>query len=136
MEKTPSYSSEGLPPDSRQILPLPPRSSPDGRLLFIEADIRPNAWVEASRIFADDPVPAIRAALETGGVLAWPPPRESGPPTVDLPCPFRMGAFELLTNRHGVWRTFGEHAPVDLIRYLGGPAWRLIQGLLRRLGRG
>jgi hypothetical protein len=47
-----------------------------------------------------------------------------------------MGAFELLTNRHGVWQTFGEHAPVDLVRYLGGPAWRLIQGLWRRLGRG
>jgi hypothetical protein len=112
------------------------RRSVDGRLLFIEADIRPNAWVEASRLFGDDPAPAIRAAVETGGVLAWPPPREPGSPTVDLPYPFRMRAFELLTNRYGVWRTFGEHDPVDLIRYLGGPAWRLIQGLWRRLGRG
>lgn len=112
------------------------RRSVDGRLLFIEADLRPNVWVEATRIFGDDPAPAIRAAFEEGRVLAWPPPREPGPTTVDLPYPFRMGAFELPTNRHGVWRTFGEHAPVDLIRYLGGPAWRLIQGLWRRLGRG
>ena len=112
------------------------RRSVDGRLLFIEADLRPNVWVEASRLFGDDPAPAIRAAVDTGGVLAWPPPREPGPPTVDLPYPFRMGAFELLSNRHGVWRTFGEHDPVDLIRYFGGPAWRLIQGLWRRLSRG
>lgn len=112
------------------------RRSVDGRLLFIEADLRPNVWVEASRIFGDDPAPAIRSALETGSVLAWPPPRESGPPTVDLPYPFRMGAFELLTNHHGVWRTFGEHDPVDLVRHAGGPMWRLIQGLWRRLGRG
>jgi len=68
-------------------------------------------------------------------VLAWPPPREPGSPTVDLPYPFRMGAFELLTNRHGVWRTFGEHDPVDLVRYLGGPAWRSFSGLLKRLRR-
>ncbi len=112
------------------------RRSVDGRLLYIEADIRPNAWVEASRLFGDDPAPAIRAALETGGVLAWPPLREPGSPTVDLSYPFRMGAFELLTNRHGVWRTFGEHDPVDLVRYLGGPAWRSSSGLLKRLRRG
>ncbi len=112
------------------------RRSVDVRLLFIEADLRPNVWVEASRIFGDDPAPAIRTAFEMGGVLAWPPPREPGPPTVDLPYPFRMGAFELLTNRHGVWQTFGDHASVDLIRYLGGPAWRLIQGLGQRLGGG
>ena len=112
------------------------RRSVDGRLLFIEADLRPNVWVEASRIFGDDPAPAIRAAFETGSVLAWPPPREPGSPTVDLPYPFRMGAFELLTNRHGVWQTLGEHDPVDLVRYLCGPAGRLIQWLWRRLGRG
>lgn len=112
------------------------RRRTDGRLLFIEADLRPNVWVEASRLFGDDPAPAIRAAFKEGGVLAWPPPRESGPPTVDLPYPFRMGAIELLTNRHGVWQTFGEHEPVDLVRHAGGPMWRSLQGLWRRLVRG
>ena len=112
------------------------RRSVDGRLLFIEADLRPNAWVEASRIFGDDPAPAIRSVFETGRVLTWPPPRQPGPTTVDLPYPFRLQIWEILTNRHGVWRTFGEHAPADLIRYLGGPAWRSLQGLWRRPGRG
>ncbi len=107
-----------------------------GRLLFIEADLRPNVWVEASRLFGDDPAPAIRTAIEEGRVLAWPPPRERGPPTIDLAYPFRMGAFELLTNRHGVWQTLGEHDPVDVIRYLGGPAWRSFQRLGRRFRRG
>jgi hypothetical protein len=112
------------------------RQSVDGRLRFIEADLRPNVWVEASRIFGDDPAPAIRAAFEEGRVLPWPVPREPGPTTVDLPYPFRMGAWELLTNRHGVWRTFGEHAPIDLIRHLGGPIWRSFQRLGRRFRRG
>ena len=112
------------------------RRSVDGQLLFIEADIRPNAWVEASRLFGDDPAPAIRSAFETGSVLAWPPPREPGSPTVDLPYPFLMEAFELLTNRHGVWQTFGEHDRVDILRYLGSQAWRSFSGLLKRLRRG
>jgi hypothetical protein len=112
------------------------RRSVDGRLLFIEADLRPNVWVEASRLFGDDPAPAIRSAFETGSALAWPPPREPGSPTVDLPYPFRMAAFELLTNRHGVWQTFGEHDRVDILRYVGGPAWRSFSGLLKRLRRG
>ena len=112
------------------------RRSVDGRLLFIEADLRPNAWVEASRIFGDDPAPAIRSVFETGHVLTWPPPRQPGPTTVDLPYPFRLQSWEILTNGHGVWRTFGEHAPADLVRHLGGPAWRSLQGLWRRLGRG
>ena len=112
------------------------RHSGDGRLLFIEADLRPNVWVEASRIFGDDPAPKIRSAFEEGRVLTWPLPPEPGPTTVDLPYPFRMGAWELLTNRYGVWRTFGEHAPIDLIRHLGGPAWRSFQGVWRRFRRG
>ena len=112
------------------------RRSVDGRLLFIEADLRPNVWVEASRLFGDDPAPAIRSVFETGHVLTWPPPRQPGPTTVDLPYPFRLQTREILTNRHGVWRTFGEHAPVDLVRHLGGPAWRSLRGLWRRLGRG
>lgn len=108
----------------------------DGRLLFIEADLRPNVWVEASRIFGDDPAPAIRSAFEEGRGLTWPPPPERGPATIDLPYPFRMTTWQLLCNRHGVWKTFGEHAPIDLLRYLGGPAWRSFQRLGRRLHRG
>ena len=112
------------------------RQSGDGRLRFIEADLRPNVWVEASRMIGDDPAPAIRAAFEDGRVLAWPLLPQRGPVTVDLPYPFRMGSWELLTNRHGVWRTFREHAPLDLVRHLGGPSWRSLEGLWRRFQRG
>jgi len=113
------------------------RPRDDGRLLFIEADIRPNAWVEASRIFGDDPAPAIRGALEEGRALTWPPLRPPGfPSTVDLAYPFRLRPWEILTNRHGVWRTLGEHDRVDVLRYLGGPAWRSFSGLMKRLRRG
>lgn len=109
----------------------------DGRLLVIEADLRPNVWVEASRLLGDDPAPAIRSAFEEGRVLIWPPPRLPATPSmVDLPYPFRLRAWELLTNRHGVWRTFGEHAPSDLLAVLLAPAWRSFRGLWRRLRRG
>ena len=117
------------------ISALRPRD--DGRLLFIEADLRPNVWVEASRLFGADPAPAIRGALDEGRVLTWPPPRLPGAPsTVDLAYPFRLRPWEILTNRHGVWRTLGEHDRVDLIRHLGGPAWRSLSGLMKRLRRG
>jgi ATP-grasp domain len=113
------------------------RPRDDGRLLSIEADIRPNAWVEASRLFGDDPAPAIRGALEEGRVLTWPPPRPPGfPTTVELAYPFRLHPWEILTNRHGVWRTLGEHDRVDILRYLGSQAWRSFSGLLKRLRRG
>ena len=113
------------------------RHPDDGRLLLIEADLRPNMWVEASRIFDDDPAPAIRGAFEEGRVLAWPPPRPPGAPTtVDLPYPFRLSPWEILTNHHGVWRTLGEHDRVDILRYLAGPAWRSFSSLLERLRRG
>jgi len=117
------------------ISALRPRD--DGRLLFIEADLRPNVWVEASRMFGDDPAPAIRGALDEGRVLPWPPPRPgAAPSTVDLAYPFRLRPWEILTNRHGVWRTLAEHDRVDLLRHLAGPAWRSFSGLMKRLRRG
>lgn len=108
----------------------------DGRLLFIEADLRPNVWVEASRLFGDDPAPAIRRCFDEGRVLGWPPPHGPGPSAVDLVYPFRLGGWDLITNRHGVWRTFGEHAPFDLLAHLVGPARRAGGDWWRRRRRG
>ncbi len=104
----------------------------DGRLSFIEADLRPNVWVEATRLFGDDPAPAIRAAFAQGRCRARPRRRVS-PRTVDLPYPFRLRAWEVLCNRHGVWRTLGEHDPLDLLRHVSGRPGRLLTRMASRI---
>ena len=117
------------------------RGAEDGRLRFVEADLRPNAWVESTRLIGDDPAEPIRlafagtsAGVTSAGVTGqvWPRPRPAGvPSTVDLPYPFRMRFLELLCNRYGVWRTFGEHDPVDLFSYAAERVGLLLRSVVR-----
>lgn len=108
------------------------RSPHDGRLSWIEADLRPNVWVEATRLLGDDPAVPIGQSLASATGRGWPGPRPARVrPTVDLPYPFRMRTWELLCNRHGVWRTFGEHSPADLVFHASGAPARLLAGVVR-----
>lgn len=95
------------------------RRHADGAMLFTEADVRPNVWVETSRHMGDDPAPAIRRYLEHGETMSWPRP-PTGPTTLDIGHLLRLRAWEAWTNRHAAWCQFGDHDPRTVTRLLAG----------------
>ena len=111
------------------------RRAGDGRLLFIEADQRPNLWVDMARHRGDDPAPAIRAALCEGWTMAWPPP-VGEPPELVIGHVLRVPAWEVFLGRHGTWRQLLDHEPFELAWRLSGPFGRAATRLVKGLGRG
>ena len=111
------------------------RRRDDGALLFIEADLRPNVWVEMSRHMGDDPAPSLRAWFERGETMARPRP-PSGPATLEIAYLFRLAAREAWLNRHGAWRQFADHDPWRVVRFLaGGRINGCVRAIARRLRR-
>ena len=107
------------------------RRSSDGALLVIEADLRPNVWVEMTRHMGDDPAPAIRAWLERGEAMRWPRPPD-GRTTMEIGYLLRLRAWQAWTNRHRAWCQFADHRPRSVLRLLSGRAGRWAGAFARR----
>lgn len=90
------------------------RRRADGRLLFVEADLRPNVWVEIPRHMGDDPAPAIAAGLWEGRAMDWPPPPVPRRSFV-VAHVFRQTGWRVVLNHHATWRQLGDHEPLDLV---------------------
>lgn len=111
------------------------RRAGDGRLLFIEADQRPNLWVDMARHRGDDPALAIQAALRGGRTMSW-PPAAGGAAELDLGHILRVPAWEVLLGRRGTWRQLFDHEPLDLAWRLSGRLGRVATRLAKGLSRG
>lgn len=73
--------------------------SEEGRF-FIEADMRPNVWVNFSRYYGEDPASRIALWFDEKKGISYPVTSSTGP--LVLPFFLRMSAKEILTNQHNV----------------------------------
>lgn len=73
---------------------------------YIEADMRPNVWADFSLFYGEDA--AVRIRNWFAGRVSLTP--ENAAPAFAVPVPYviphfmRLGLFELLINRYGVWK--------------------------------
>jgi hypothetical protein len=76
----------------------------DGTRFFIEADMRPNSWLEYSCYVGDGAFKALSCWLKKKETLL-PLLREGNNPTESKVIPYflRLSLFEVLVNRFGVW---------------------------------
>ncbi|MFZ1548306.1 MAG: hypothetical protein WAT12_14625 [Candidatus Nitrotoga sp.] len=81
------------------------QSDHDQKIYFIEADMRPTAWVDFSKFFGDDPAVPIKNFFSNGDTLKHPYPiNVAYPDKTLLPYFSRIKLWELAINRYGVWR--------------------------------
>ena len=93
------------------------RSVQDQKLYFIEADMRPNAWINFPRYFGDDPAIRISNYFTSGQVLKYPcKVNKRFPEKITLPFFFRLNLWEIISNRYGVWKYIPERNTIA--RYL------------------
>ncbi len=86
-------------------------SEADGLHYYFEADMRPNAWVNAPRHFGDDPARRIAGYFSEARVMTYPQPLDPAfPERITVPCFPRIGLWELATNRYGAWRVLPEES--------------------------
>jgi hypothetical protein len=81
------------------------QSDHDQKRYFIEADMRPNAWVDFSKYFGDDPVFKLIIFFRIGihySILN--PVHPAYPDNILLPYFSRIKLWELAINRYCVWR--------------------------------
>lgn len=108
------------------------RSDIDGDLYFFEADMRPNLWINHPRHFGDDPAGAIRQCFSTGTHFDPPCPPVSGDTL--LPHALRLGATDLMLNRHQVWRYLPSDFVYITLRYrIGAGVVAAMARLYKRL---
>ena len=80
------------------------RSSADSLPYFIEADMRPNVWVNYPKYFGDDPAIAISKYFSTGEVISHPyPVHKNFPSQMILPYFSRIKLWELSLNKYKSW---------------------------------
>ena len=92
-------------------------SDQDRKLYFIEADMRPNAWINFPRYFGDDPAIQISNYFTSGKVLEYPCKIDKRfPERIILPLFLRLNLWEIISNRYGVWRYIPERNTIA--RYL------------------
>ena len=86
---------------------------------YIEADLRPNVWVDFSLFYGEDAALRIRKWFSTGVGLIRENAVSSVSATAPLTIPYflRLSLFELLVNRYGVWK-FVPWADGALVRRL------------------
>ncbi len=91
----------------------------DGTGHYIEADMRPNAWADFSRLFREDAAPRIRDWFGSRIRLTKASAARIGAGQAPLTIPYflRLGCWELLTNRYAVWQ-FIPFADARLVRRL------------------
>lgn len=80
-------------------------SAIDGKRYFIEADMRPNSWVEFGKFLGDDPAQRISNWFLSGEAMKFPPQINNAyPAEVIMPYYLRLSAIEILFNRYSVWK--------------------------------
>ncbi|RFC36207.1 MAG: ATP-grasp domain-containing protein [Candidatus Nitrotoga sp. LAW] len=95
------------------------QSDNDKKRYFIEADMRPNAWVDFSKHFGDDPAVQINNFFSNGNILQHPYPINSTyPDKILLPYFSRIKLWELAINRYFVWRYIPNKDHLIITSYL------------------
>jgi hypothetical protein len=80
------------------------KSESDGKLYFIEADLRPNVWVNYPKFFGDDPATRISKYFSDGEAIKYPYPIDSKfPDQILLPYFSRIKLWELVFNKYNSW---------------------------------
>lgn len=81
------------------------KSDDDNKLYFIEADMRPNVWVEVSKFIGDDPAIKISQWFSDAAVLKYPHSINiKYNKKILIPSFLRLSAREILCNRYNVWK--------------------------------
>lgn len=76
----------------------------DNKRYFIEADMRPNAWVEFPRFIGDDPAQYLRNWFSKKEGMSFSNALNANYPLIrQMPYFLRIKNFEVLTNRYQVW---------------------------------
>lgn len=95
------------------------QSDHDQKRYFIEADMRPNAWVDFSKYFGDDPAVQIKKFFSTKNTLQHPYPINLAfPDKILLPYFSRIKLWELVINRYCVWKYIPNKDHHAIILYL------------------
>jgi hypothetical protein len=95
------------------------QSDHDQKRYYIEADMRPNAWVDFSKYFGDDPAVQINNFFSTSNTLQHPYPINLAyPDKILLPYFSRIKLWELATNRYFVWKYTPNRDHLAIILYL------------------
>ncbi|OZB49181.1 MAG: hypothetical protein B7X60_02075 [Polynucleobacter sp. 39-45-136] len=87
-----------------------------GKHFLVEADMRPNVWVDYARYLGNDPAQAIRKFFDSGSILGDKQfSQASYPKQLKIPYIYRLTALEILTNRHNVWRFCREFSTTEIV---------------------
>lgn len=120
------------------------RDQSNGKHYLIEADMRPNVWVDYSRYMGDDLAQAIKKYFDLGVTLSDLQAFRVGYPLqLKIPYLYRLTALDVLTNRHKVW-SFCESAELVeilftllkkvIVKYckpmIGNANWGFIKSIL------
>ena len=78
----------------------------DQQRYYFEADLRPNVWVDYAKYVFNDPAPCIKAWFDQGLTYPHASKLKERPLSKPRSIPYflRLSLFELLINRHQVWR--------------------------------
>lgn len=103
----------------------------DGELYFIEADMRPNVWVEHAKYFQEDPANKIKRFFQNGATLSELDFIQETYPKTTFAYPPRLKYYEILLNKYQ-WR---DH----FTDYYGGSylvkrTWRGIRNKIKLVG--
>lgn len=94
-------------------------SAIDQERYYIEADMRPNVWVEYPKFFGEDPAEKIRLYFAQGRYFAHPKKAsnisEAGVVLAYLP---RMTTLEIVMNKYGCIQSFDNYAGYPLYKFL------------------
>jgi len=97
----------------------------DGKRYYIEADMRPNIWVDHGRVVGNDIATSINQFFITGAAINYPQPKNPDyPNTILVPHISRLSAWEILSNQY------------DCHRFIGGASkmlWLALYALVRPL---
>ena len=94
------------------------RSDEDNKLYFIEADMRPNLWINHSKYFGDDAAKKINQHFSIGGKISYPYPfNPQYPPRILISHYSRITLRELIFNRYQVWKHLPENFLYLTLRY-------------------
>jgi hypothetical protein len=95
------------------------QSDHDQKRYFLEADMRPTAWVDFPKFFGDDPAVQIKNFISNGNTLQHPYPINLAyPDEILLPYFSRIKLWELVINRYYVWKCLPNRDHLAIILYL------------------
>ncbi len=94
------------------------RADHDNKLYFIEADMRPNLWINHSKYFGDDAAGKINRHFSVGAMDIYPYPfNPHYPPQILISHYSRITFRELIFNRYQVWNHLPEKFLYLTLRY-------------------